>query len=96
MRSYPSHPSTHLPKKPIAINLPVRPLLVQDTMSTVPAANRLAALKRDVLVAVTAFVMHGAGVCVDGGSVLRAGGRVGVVLLGRHFGRVCLRVGGCW
>jgi hypothetical protein len=56
-------------------------------MSAVPAANGLAALERDVLVAITAFVVDGAGVCVDGRGVLRAGGGIGVVLLGRHFGR---------
>jgi hypothetical protein len=52
-------------------------------MSTVPAANRLAALERDVLVAVAAFVVYGASVGVDDGGVGRAGLR-GVVLLGGH------------
>jgi hypothetical protein len=52
-------------------------------MSTVPASNRLAALQRNILVAVAAFVVHGAGGGVDGDGVLRGG--VGVVLLGGHL-----------
>lgn len=58
-------------------------------MTTVPAANRLAALQRDILIAVAALVVYGAGVEVDGsGGVLRCGlrGVVAGVLLG-HFGR---------
>jgi hypothetical protein len=51
-------------------------------MPTVPAPNRLAALQRHILIAVTAFVVHGAGVGVDDGCVLRAGGLGRVVLLG--------------
>jgi hypothetical protein len=52
-------------------------------MPAVPAANGLAALERDVLVAVAALVVDGARVGVDGGCVLLV--RWGVVLLGRHF-----------
>ena len=65
--------------------LPVRPLLVKHTVSTVPAADRLAALERDVHVAVAALVVHGARGCVDGagGSGIR-GGLLGVVCRG-HF-----------
>lgn len=53
-------------------------------MPTVPASNRLAALKRHVLIAVAAFVVHGAGGGVDGYGVV--GGGAGVVGLGGHFG----------
>jgi len=67
----------------ISLNsLPVRPLLVKHTMSTVPAADRLAALQRNVHVAVAAFVQHGARGCVDGG------GRGGVDARGCGLGRV--------
>jgi hypothetical protein len=70
------------------MNSPVRPLLVQHAMSTVPAADRLAALERDVLVAVAALVVDGAGVGVDDSGVGR-GGLGWVVLLGGHgCGRV--------
>jgi hypothetical protein len=79
---HPTLPQSH-PNRAQRCNSPVRPLLVQHAMSTVPAANRLAALERDVLVAVAAFVVYGAGVGVDGGGVGRAGLR-GVVLLGGH------------
>jgi hypothetical protein len=51
-------------------------------MATVSASDGLAALQRDVLIAVAAFVVHGARVGVDGdvGCVLRAG--LGVLLRG--------------
>jgi hypothetical protein len=66
-------------------------------MTTVPATDRLAALKRYVLIAVAAFVVDGAGVGVDDGGVGR--GSLGwVVLLGRH-GCACGRSGsrrGVW
>jgi hypothetical protein len=68
-----------------AKDLPVRPLLVQHTMSTVPAPDRLAALERDILVAVAALVVDGARRGVDLCRVLRRG--VGVVCLGGHFWR---------
>jgi hypothetical protein len=77
--------SVHNPQiaKCTTLNSPVRPLLVQHTMTTVPAADRLAALERYVLIAVAAFVVDGAGVGVDDGGVGR-GGLGWVVLLGRH------------
>ena len=53
-------------------NLPVSPLLVKHTMTTVPAPDGLAALERHVHVAVAALVVDGAGCGVDG-----AGGLVG-------------------
>lgn len=53
-------------------------------MSTVPAPDRLAALERDVLVAVAAFVVDGARGGVDLRRVLR--GVVRVVGVGGHFG----------
>lgn len=53
-------------------------------MATVPAPNGLAALERDVLIAVAALVVHGARVGVDDG---RVGDRLGVaVLLGHGCG----------
>jgi len=67
-------------------NLPVRPLLVKHTMSTVPAADRLAALQWNIHVAVAAFVEDGARGCVDGGGrggVARGCSLGGVV--GGHF-----------
>jgi hypothetical protein len=79
---HPTLPQSH-PNRARRCNSPVRPLLVQHAMSTVPAANRLAALERDVLVTIAAFVVYGAGVGVDYGGVGRAGLR-GIVLLGRH------------
>jgi hypothetical protein len=91
--------SVHNPQiaKCTTLNSPVRPLLVQHTMTTVPAADRLAALERYVLIAVAAFVVDGAGVGVDDGGVGR-GGLGWVVLLGRH-GCACRRSGsgtGVW
>lgn len=70
------------------LNSPVRPLLVQHTVTTLPASNRLAALQRNVLVAVTALVVDGARVDVDlllglGG----AGAVVAAVLLCGHSER---------
>ena len=68
-------------------NIPVRPLLIQHAMTTVPAPNRLATLQRNVLIAVAAFVMYGARSCVDGGSVCCGGVVVGAVggVCGGHF-----------
>lgn len=50
-------------------------------MPTVPAPNWLAALQRDILIAIAALVVHGARVGIDGGSggVLRAAGLLGLV-----------------
>jgi hypothetical protein len=79
---HPTLPQSH-PNRARRCNSPVRPLLVQHAMSTVPAANRLAALERDVLVTIAAFVVYGAGVGVDDGGVGRAG-LCRVVLLGGH------------
>lgn len=53
-------------------------------MSTVPAPDRLAALERDVLIAVAAFVVDGARGGVDLRRVLR--GVVRVVGVGGHIG----------
>jgi hypothetical protein len=64
-------------------------------MSTVPAADRLAALEGNVLIAVTAFVMDSTGVGVDDSRVLGAGLR-GVILLGRHFGCMVECNGDVW
>lgn len=64
---------------------PVRPLLVQHTVTALPAANGLAALEGNVLIAVAALVVDGA--CVEVDLLLRLGG-VGVVaavLLCGHF-----------
>jgi hypothetical protein len=79
---HPTLPQSH-PNRARRCNSPVRPLLVQHAMSTVPAANGFAALERDVLVAVAAFVVYGASVGVDDGGVGRAG-LCRVVLLGGH------------
>jgi hypothetical protein len=74
-----------------ACDLPVRPLLVQHTMSAVPASDRLAALQRDILIAVAALVVYCAGGGIDDGGVLRA--RLGgVVLLGGHGDAVGLGI----
>ena len=72
---------------------PIRPLLVQHTMSAVPAPNGLAALQRHVLVAVAALVVDGARRGVDGGGV---GGGLGGVGLGGHFGGLSGRECGVW
>lgn len=73
-QSYDPHLSLKIPHSPLFSsgayriqNLPVRPLLVKHTMSTVPAPNRLATLQRDILITVTALVVHGAGRGVDDG-----------------------------
>lgn len=63
-------------------------------MTTVPASNRLPPLQRDILVAVAALVVHGAGVGIDlsgigvGAAGVLAGG-VGLLLGHREV------VGGC-
>jgi hypothetical protein len=44
--------------RPAQINSPVRPLLVQHTVSALFAADGVAALQRDLVVAVTAQVVH--------------------------------------
>jgi hypothetical protein len=74
-------------------HLPVRPLLIKYTVSTVSAADRLAALERDVHVAVAALVVYGARGCVDGagGRGVR-GGLLGIVCRG-HFKYWVLSVG---
>jgi hypothetical protein len=71
------------------IDSPVRPLLVQHAMTTVPATNGLAALQRDILIAVAAFVVDGARVGVDGDARRVLGAGLGVLLRG-HDG-VCVR-----
>lgn len=64
-------------------------------MTAVPAADGLAALQRDVHVAVAALVVDGARGCVDGSGVLGAAS-VGLGVVGlRHYDRVCVYVEGC-
>ena len=61
-------------------NLPVSPLLVKHTMTTVSAPDGLAALERHVHVAVAALVVDGAGCGVDGaGGLVGGGGLLGLV-----------------
>ena len=76
---------------PGTFDSPIRPLLIQHAMPTVPAANGLAALERHVLVAVAALVVHCARVGVDLSCVARGAAGVGVAggvagLGGGHFG----------
>lgn len=65
-------------------NLPVSPLLVKHTMTTVPAPDGLAALERHVHVAVAALVVDSARGCVDLADGCWVGGLLGVVG-GGHF-----------
>jgi hypothetical protein len=58
--------------------IPVRPLLIQHTMSTVPAPDWLPAFQGNVVIAVAAFVVYGAR-C---GFYLRDGGIAGCGLGG--------------
>jgi hypothetical protein len=79
----PSFPAPfRLPQLTPFADLPVRPLLIQHTMSTVSAPDRLSPLERHVVVAVAAFVVHCASCLVDlrgvaAGLVLLGGGCVG-------------------
>ena len=66
------HRHTHTTWGEMCYNLPVGPLLVKHTVTTVSASDGLAALERHVHVAVAALVVDGAGCGVDG-----AGGLVG-------------------
>lgn len=74
------------------INSPVRPLLIQHTVTALSATDRLAALQRNVLVAVTALVVDGARVDIDLLLGLSVGcAVVAAVLLCGHFAVVCWR-----
>jgi hypothetical protein len=73
-------PQTHTTWGEMFYNLPVSPLLIKHTMTTVPAPDGLAALERHVHVAVAALVVDGAGCGVDGaGGLVGGGGLLGLV-----------------
>lgn len=80
---------------------PARSLLVQHTVAAVAAADRLAALQRNIHVAVAALVVHCARCCVDGcGCVVACAGLRGVVAAAVLLGHgdlpweVCVKVVG--
>ena len=117
-RSIPSQPIPSYPFRPLkrriypSVHSPVRPLLVQHTVPALLAADGIAALQRDFVVAVAAQVVHralrvfeaaaaGLEACVRGAGGAEVGlagaaGGGGLVLFAGHGLGVLWYCSGCW